>query len=350
MINTKSKTWIIGLLSLCLAACGSSTPSGDDEPLAPVPIGFSADIIRQEGVQTKGVAVTDISDMYVFASYTGANDWSPVNTPNFMYKQFMEKASGGEWTYTPLKYWPAARDKISFFAYAPATLTGVVPSAADKQGPQLTYTLPVTESARQDLLAGSCLNRTNENGGVVFTMKHALTQVKFKIKNGEASSINVVLTGLKILMPGTGTLCFEDAVTSGSSSSSGPSSGKTFAWASYGAQATLTADVRLGSGKTISLDGTDQEAAAFFLLPLEDPSQAVTLQLTYTLKRVNPAEEPVTLIVPVSPPANPAWTPSTSISYTIAVKDDRLEVEEVTSISDFTEGNTGVTGGDITAT
>lgn len=333
----------MGLLSLCLAACGSSTPSGDDKPLVPVPIGFSANIVRQEGVQTKGVAITDISNMYVFASYTGANDWSSVNTPNFMYKQFMEKAAGGEWTYTPLKYWPGARDKISFFAYAPTTLTGVVPSAADKQGPQLTYTLPVTESARQDLLAGSCLNKTNESGGVIFTMKHALTQVKFKIKNDEASSIDVVLTGLKILMPGTGTLCFEDAATSSSS-------GKAFAWSSYGTQATLTADVRLGSGKTISLDGTDQEAAAFFLLPLEDPSLTVTLQLAYTLKRMSPAEEPVTLIVPVSPPASPAWTPGTSISYTIAVKDDRLEVEEVTSISDFTEGNTGVTGGDITAT
>ena len=341
MINTKFETWIMGLLSLCLAACGSSTASGDDEPPVPVPIGFSTDIVRQEGVQTKGVAITDISDMYVFASYTGANDWSPANTPNFMYKQLMEKAAGGEWTYTPIRYWPAARDKISFFAYAPTTLTGIVPSAVDKQGPQLTYTLPATESARQDLLAGSCLNKTNESGTVAFTMKHALTQVKFKIKNDEASSINVVLTGLEILMPGTGTLCFEDATTS---------SGKTIIWTSYGAQATLTADVKLGSDKSISLDGTDQEAAAFFLLPLENPSSAVTLRLTYTLKRINPAEEPVTLIVPVSPPATPAWMPGTSISYTIAVKDDRLEVEEVTSISDFTEGDTGVTGGDITAT
>lgn len=343
MITTKSETWIIGLLSLCLAACGSSTPSGGDELLVPVPIGFSADILRQEGTQTRGEVITDISDMYVFASFTGANNWSPANTPNFMYKQLMEKAAGGEWTYSPVRYWPATRDKISFFAYAPATLTGIVPAAADKQGPQLTYTLPVTETAKQDFLAGSYLDRTSENGPVSFTMKHALTQVKFKIKNSEAATINAVLTGLEVLMPGSGTLSFRDA-------SSSASSGKTFDWGTYGTQATLTADVLLGNGKTISLDGTSKEAATFFLLPLGNPSSLVTLRLTYTSQRTSPVEEPVTFLVPMSPPATPIWEAGASISYEISVRDDRLEVEEVTSISDFIEESTGVTGGDITAT
>lgn len=285
--------------------------------------------------------------MYVFASFTGADNWSPTkNTPNFMYKQLMEKTAGGEWTYTPLKYWPATRDKISFFAYAPTTLTGIVPSAVGKQGPQLTYTLPVTETAKQDLLAGSCLDRTSESGAVTFTMKHALTQVKFKIKNSEAATIDAVLTGLEVLMPGSGTLSFVDAA----SAAAPASSGKTFDWGSYGTQATLTADVKQGSGKTISLTGTSQEAAVFFLFPLGDPSSLVTLRLTYTSKRKSPAEEPVTFIVPMSPPATPEWKAGTTINYEISVRDDRLEVEGVTSISDFTEGNTGVTGGDITAT
>lgn len=42
----------------------------------------------------------DIDYMYVFASYTGTADWTPLDTPNFMYRQLMEK-NGGSWTYPP---------------------------------------------------------------------------------------------------------------------------------------------------------------------------------------------------------------------------------------------------------
>ncbi len=349
MRYTKTETWITGLLSLCLIACGKGNLSGSDESLAPMPIGFSTDITRSRGISTRGEVVTDISNMYVFASHTGTNNWNSASSvPNFMYNQLMEKAAGSSsWTYTPLKYWPTAvNEQVSFFAYAPTSLTGIVSSAADKQGPKLTYTLPVTESGKQDLLVGSCLNKKRGDGVVAFTMKHALTQVKFKMKNSETTT-DIVLTGLEILIPGTGTLSFQDASTSASS-------GKSFVWNSYGAQTTLTADVKLGSSTTIPLDDTAKEAAVFFLFPFGDPSSLVTLRLTYTVKKKSSSgaasEEPVTLIVPVSLPATPAWDPGIGVSYVVSVIDGRLEVEEVTSVTDFESGDTGVAGGDITAT
>ena len=261
----------------------------------------------------------------------------------------MEK-NGDSWTYSPIKYWPNNdSDRISFVAYAPYVDEGAGsnPSFSGNKvagHPILTYTLPLTETGKQDFLVGNCLNKKSSDGVVALTMKHALTQVKFKIKNSETATFDAVLTGLEILMPATGALSFKTSPVSGDFNG-------VFTWGSYGAQTTLTADVTLGNGTTVPLDGTAKEVASFYLFPLGDPSSLATPQLTYTISKKSPnPEEPVTLTVPVSLPATPAWKPGESINYVISVVDDRLEIEDVTSITDFTSGDTGTAGGDITAT
>ncbi|MDR2388491.1 MAG: fimbrillin family protein, partial [Tannerellaceae bacterium] len=60
--------------------------------------------------------------MSVFASNAVGN-WNTNATPGFMFNQTVTKNTG-QWTYTPLKYWPASGNTLSFFAVTP------VPSAS----------------------------------------------------------------------------------------------------------------------------------------------------------------------------------------------------------------------------
>lgn len=344
-MNANSKIWITGLLSLCLAACGDRTTPDDNEPSASVPIGFSSNIVSQDKEQTRGGVIDDISSVYLFASYTGKNSWGSTDIPNFMYHQEMTRSgntSGGyTWTYSPLKYWPNATDeKISFFAYhAPTGTNGFTYSGNTVPGPAFTYTVPANESAQQDILAASCLNRTNSTDIVSFSMNHILTQVRFKIQNGDAKS-EKVLSALNISMPGKGTMTF------------GADGDGKVSW-SADTPANFTADTHIGgsSSKTITLADANKDdiVATFFLLPIGDPSSKVTLKLTYVLKKTSGTDTgtsvPITSAISLS--ATPVWNPGSNLIYTVSIIDDRLEIGNVT-VADF--GNGTSAGDELPAT
>ena len=189
-MNAKSKIWIVGVWTLCLCACSDRTSSVNDEPSVSLPIGFSSDVASAESPQTRGTVLTTIDKVRLFASYTGTADWGPSSSYSFdyMYDQLLTKVADGSWTYSPLKYWPVnPADKISFFAYAPEevkTKGYISVSAASTSNPKFTYTLPAQESDKLDLLPAGTLNCTNATKKVSLPMKHALTQVTFKAKNG----------------------------------------------------------------------------------------------------------------------------------------------------------------------
>ena len=352
IMNAKSKTWMVGVWALCLCACADNNPSVTNEPSVPVPIGFSSDVASAESPQTRGTVLTAIDKLRLFASYTGTADWDPSSYSfDYMYDQSLEKSgTDGSWTYSPLKYWPVnPADKISFFAYAPeeAKTKGYISvSAASTSNPVFTYTLPAKESDKLDLLIAGTLNCTNATNKVVLSMKHALTQVTFKAKNGDPAKIsNITLTAATVTMPGTGTLTFNSA------SSSVP-----FTWTpdtSAEKQTTFTADDKLDGGKTITL-GTSSEVqtlATFFLLPVGDPSTQVKFSLTYTIiKTSDPNSGNTTaLTTKISPSASPLWLPGKVLGYTILIIDDRLEIDGSVTVEDFGDG-TNIGGGGIPAT
>lgn len=355
IMNAKSKTWIVGVWALCLCACVDNNPSVTDEPSVPVPvpIGFSSDVNSAESPQTRGTVLTAIDKVRLFASYTGTADWGPSSSYSFdyMYDQLLMKSStDGSWTYSPLKYWPVnSADKISFFAYAPEEAKAYISvSSASTTNPKFTYTLPAKESDKLDLLVAGTLNCTNATKKVSLSMKHALTQVIFKAKNGDPASISdITLTATTITMPGTGTLIFNSA--SASASSSIP-----FTWtpdASADKLTTFTANDKLdGNTKTISL-GTSADAklfATFFLLPVGNPSGTATLKLTYNLTKNGEASVTLNTVLPM--PATPLWNPGTSIVYTVSIIDDRLLIDDAVSVKAFEDGTTGLPDGDISAT
>lgn len=356
-MNTNPEKWFIAFLALCLWACGDSTTPGNDGPDGSVPIGFSSDIASPKSPQTRGAVLTAIDKVYLFASYSGTADWASASCSfNYMYDQLLEKTASNAWTYSPLKFWPAnPADKISFFAYAPAevkTKGYLSVSAVNATNPAFTYTLPAKESEKLDLLIASALNRTNTTEKVTLSMKHALTQVTFKVKNGDLDSIsNITLTAASVAMPGTGTLTFNAA-----------SASDIFTWTpdtSADKITTFIADEAIGGAetKTLSLDtatGETKTLATFFMLPVGNPSATVTLKLTYSLTKASGTASggsTTTFSAVIPMPATPLWTSGTNLVYTVSIIDDRLLIDNAVVIKDFETGTTGLEEqGDISAT
>lgn len=151
-------------------------------------------------VQSRGVVLdnTNFNQFGVFASYTDG-DWNETSLINFMYNQLVQRAdANSEWTYTPLKYWPADQNyKVSFFAYAPyaSQSNGItVVTGNDAEGlPQIKYTInPDNLGAMADFVADVDINHTKDakveegvddlDEDVSFVLNHELTRVNILAK------------------------------------------------------------------------------------------------------------------------------------------------------------------------
>ena len=102
----------------------------------------------------------------VYAYYHDNTTWSAAAVPNFMWNQqatCLEK--GGNFSYSPLKYWPnESEDKLSFMAYFPytdnaadpesaesPTKTGLTPLMANSDAGLPTFRFTVEESADEQV-------------------------------------------------------------------------------------------------------------------------------------------------------------------------------------------------------
>lgn len=134
-----------------------------------------ASVIDVTALQTTGFGVL---------GYYTETAWAETATPNFMYDQ---KVSGANWSYEPLKYWPATGN-ISFFAYAPHG-TGTLSANNAAGTPTLAYTVPNKVADQKDLLvAGAQKDKTSNT--VNFTFKHALSRIGFGVKLAAANAID----------------------------------------------------------------------------------------------------------------------------------------------------------------
>ena len=217
-------------LGLLAAAAVTFTACQKDEVINEVPqdqpIEFGTYVGRD--AQTKAT-ITDLNMLKqssagfgVFAYYTGDTDYdllTPQIAPNFMYQEQVKWNNSTDiWEYDPIKYWPNDGKKISFFAYAPFTVTNPIPeynvigiSTNDAVGnPTVTFKVASSVDKQVDLLYGKALDQTlGANGtsgtiteGVKFTFNHALSKIGFKAKttnvneNQNKVTINsVTLTG-----------------------------------------------------------------------------------------------------------------------------------------------------------
>lgn len=172
---------LVGLPAI-LASCDRSDRGG--EP-GTVPIAFS-------NAQTEFTKVPypDGESFGVLAYYNGSD------TPNFMYNQPVTN-TGGVFSYSPIKYWPASTDsKISFYAYHPYNGAGITLNGNASTKKTLFFKLPTT--ADVDLMSASLENKSVGDGSMRFTFRHVLTQLSFTARNS-SKSFAITLNTVKLV-------------------------------------------------------------------------------------------------------------------------------------------------------
>lgn len=185
-----------------------------DETIIDLPndsaVSFNTYIARETQSRAASMDNTKLQKGFgVFAYYTENATWTAVGStayPNFMYNEQITHV-GGDWTYSPVKYWPNnTNDKVSFFAYAPyeeAPDTGVnkgitFSSKGDSGAPTIDFTVNTTSIKDQvDLVYASELDKNREL--VDFQFKHALSRIGFVAKAaGEYGITNISLKSVSL--------------------------------------------------------------------------------------------------------------------------------------------------------
>ena len=223
-------------------------------------------------------------------SHTGT--WSELATmhwkPNFMFNQQVNYDGSNNYSYTPLRYWPANEENtISFWAYYPygAYVTDAENTsalkfdsgnyAASSEGlpASISYTVATDAANQQDLMFDifANKNKTYENcsqaGVVPFTFRHALSLVRFSFGSlPEGVSLTVTdFTISNLYMAGT--LTNLEPATEGA-----------YVWTPTGSRTT----------STCSAADFSSNAAAFILMPQSlvnnnDPTLEPELTITFNL-------------------------------------------------------------------
>jgi len=160
---------IIGLI--CLMACSSeeTTRTAETESLMrPIAFGdaYTTQPTRSSAAYSAEQGLGAEQSIGVYAYLHDNSTWSDAAVPNFMWNQQATcEEKGGNFNYSPLKYWPnEVNDKVSFMAYFPYT--------AESPGNPDTPAYPENATGLQTL-------SSNDDTGLPtfrFTVKDAVNQ------------------------------------------------------------------------------------------------------------------------------------------------------------------------------
>lgn len=151
---------------------------------------------------------TDKKGFGVFGYYnSSATDHSSApehfNANLFNNEQVTCPKDGTDWTYTPLKYWPA-QGHVDFLAYAPY----VNGTTLKENSSSIDFTVSETIANQTDLLWANAENRTKDNlssadkNKVKFQFAHALSRLGYSVKLNKAYD-NATITLNKITLAGS---------------------------------------------------------------------------------------------------------------------------------------------------
>ena len=168
---------IIGLI--CLMACSSeeTTRTAETESqMRPIAFGdaYTTQPTRSSAAYSAEQGLGADQSIGVYAYLHDNSTWSDEAVPNFMWNQQATcEEKGGNFNYSPLKYWPnEVSDKVSFMAYFPYT--------AESPGNPDSPAYPDNATGLQTLLTNEGTNNLAENDTNLpvfrFTVKDAVNQ------------------------------------------------------------------------------------------------------------------------------------------------------------------------------
>lgn len=206
---------IIPCLLLAAASCSGDDTPAELKPEQPtdseVAIGMTAEVGSPEAAGTRA-AIESVNTLAsaggfgVFCYYTGTADFADMNSvkSTVMDNVNVTRTEGTsyDWTYpAPKRYWPSAKQKLSFFSYAPYMSVDETKGnmTLKKEGdgtPYVSYAFDETAdklSEQDDLLWGTdqygnvqtnLTTETNTTGYVNTHFRHALTKLQPNISYG----------------------------------------------------------------------------------------------------------------------------------------------------------------------
>lgn len=196
---------LAALAALTFASCSSESVEdlGGNQTSQQVAIGFDG-YLGRSAVNTRGSESTTEAikaegvGFGVFGNHTNGPDVSYGSGLFYNQQVYYETSNNtSKWTYTPVKYWPAA-GHIDFLAYAPY----------DKQrtlsGTKFDFTVNLNVADQIDLLWANAANQTKANNSgknkVNFTFKHALAKIGYSVKstNNDAQT-TIAVTSIKLV-------------------------------------------------------------------------------------------------------------------------------------------------------
>lgn len=194
---------------LLLATAILTLGSCSKDPIQEVGYGASEVVCFTSESITRGTPVRDesqMTDIGVFCSYTGGNDWTDGDPLDKMFNRRLIRGGSGVWNYDgqPEK-WNAnlASDRYTFFAYAPYETAdnGIVVngSSATTGVPTLDYTVPTDVTLQPDLMVAVARKNIRPNPNpVALQFEHALTCVGFQIAGDNDKIKGIAVTGVSV--------------------------------------------------------------------------------------------------------------------------------------------------------
>ncbi|NDV77917.1 fimbrillin family protein [Dysgonomonas sp. 511] len=174
-INSWGPVWFL-LSVLFFAGCsGNDDGTGNPNEGSAIAFDCSASDMR--------AAKTTAADMQYFRISAIWNKGNGVYA-SFMDKQLVER-DGDNWVYSPVKYWPGY-GTVSFFAYSPATLSGLDLLYIENSSNEASfeYTVSKNYQEQEDFMVASNLDKNGNPIRLYF--EHALAGVYFRARSGEA--------------------------------------------------------------------------------------------------------------------------------------------------------------------
>ena len=235
------------MIILALVVLGGFTMCGKNEVVAheedpwidlcgDQPIRFSSSMATPATKTTS--ALPNDTTFGVMAWYTGQNDWSASDSPNFMYNEDV-LFDGSTYTYAPIKYWPNnPGDKVTFWAYSPHDASGLTLKSGESPYGNTSTGIPdihFTSDGKTDLMVTHLdesapyvvkdLSKPAVSGTVDLLFHHLLSRVVFhfvKVEDDEdvyeVRITNVSIQGIYLTAdhPGDSSGSWSDWSNSGS--------------------------------------------------------------------------------------------------------------------------------------
>lgn len=171
-------TWgiIIFLLIVLLSSACSDEDFGTDNETGGNAIAFDC------STSNLRASVTTAEDMQYFR-VSAVWEKSGGNYEPFMDKQLVEKQNGS-WVYSPVKYMPGY-GSVSFFAYTPATSSGLKTFHIDNASKRVSieYAVSTDSQKQEDFMVATCIGE--KNNPIQLNFKHALSFVNFRARSSE---------------------------------------------------------------------------------------------------------------------------------------------------------------------